>query len=65
MPKMKPHKGMRKRVKLTATGRVKRKKAGMGHLMSHKSGGTCRDMRKSTLLKGRIEKNVKRALCEG
>ena len=37
MPKQKTHKGLRKRVKVTARGKVKRKKAGAGHLMSSKN----------------------------
>ena len=37
MPKQKTHKGLRKRVKITAKGKVKRKKAGAGHLMSSKN----------------------------
>jgi large subunit ribosomal protein L35 len=37
MPKQKTHKGLSKRVKVTAKGKVRRKKAGMGHLMSSKN----------------------------
>lgn len=37
MPKQKTHKGLRKRVKITAKGKVMRKKAGAGHLMSSKN----------------------------
>ena len=37
MPKQKTHKGLKKRVKVTATGKVKRKRAGAGHLMSSKN----------------------------
>lgn len=37
MPKQKTHKGLRKRVKITASGKVNRKKAGAGHLMSSKN----------------------------
>ncbi|MFH1716858.1 MAG: 50S ribosomal protein L35 [Planctomycetota bacterium] len=37
MPKQKTHKGLSKRVKITATGKVNRKRAGGGHLMSGKS----------------------------
>jgi len=37
MPKQKTHKGLRKRVKVTARGKIKRKKAGAGHLMSSKN----------------------------
>ncbi len=37
MPKMKSHKGLRKRLKLTATGKVKFKRSCGGHLMSSKN----------------------------
>ena len=43
MAKFKPHKGLRKRVRVTAKGKVVRKKAGAGHLMSRKSGNRCRN----------------------
>lgn len=38
MAKMKPHKGLQKRVKVTGTGKVIRKRAGKAHLMSSKTG---------------------------
>ena len=38
MPKQKTHKGLKKRVKVTAGGKIKHKRAGAGHLMSGKSG---------------------------
>ena len=37
MPKQKTHKGLAKRVKVTAKGKVKHRRAGMGHLMSSKN----------------------------
>jgi large subunit ribosomal protein L35 len=37
MPKQKTHKGIAKRVKITATGKVKHKSVGTGHLMSSKN----------------------------
>ncbi|MBN1804377.1 MAG: 50S ribosomal protein L35 [Sedimentisphaerales bacterium] len=37
MPKQKTHKGLKKRVKVTATGKVKHKRPGCGHLMSGKN----------------------------
>jgi large subunit ribosomal protein L35 len=36
MPKMKRHKGLAKRIKATARGKVTYKKSNMGHLMSGK-----------------------------
>ena len=37
MPKQKTHKGISKRVKVTAKGKIRYKKAGAGHLMSVKT----------------------------
>ena len=37
MPKQKTHKGLAKRVKITATGKVKYHHSGAGHLMSTKN----------------------------
>jgi large subunit ribosomal protein L35 len=37
MPKQKTHKGLSKRVKVTASGKVKHKHSFSGHLMSSKS----------------------------
>lgn len=51
MPKLKTHKGMKKRFKISATGKVSHKRCGSSHLMSHKSSKRVRRMRKSTNLK--------------
>jgi large subunit ribosomal protein L35 len=51
MPKLKTHKGMKKRFKISATGKVSHKRCGSSHLMSHKSGKRVRRLRKSTTLK--------------
>ena len=37
MPKMKTHKSAAKRYKVTATGKITRRHAGIGHLLQHKS----------------------------
>lgn len=37
MPKMKTHKSAAKRYKITATGKIQRRHAGIGHLLQHKS----------------------------
>jgi len=37
MPKMKSHKGARKRFKLTGTGKVKRRRAFKSHILTKKS----------------------------
>ena len=38
MPKMKTHRSSAKRYKVTATGKIQRRHAGIGHLLQHKSG---------------------------
>ncbi len=52
MPKQKTHKGLSKRVKVTATGKVKRKHSNAGHLMSTKPAKRRRRLRQSTLVQG-------------
>jgi large subunit ribosomal protein L35 len=51
MPKLKTHKGIKKRFKVSATGKVSHKKCGSSHLMSHKSGKQVRRLRKKVQLK--------------
>jgi len=62
MPKQKTHKGLAKRVKVTARGKIKRQRAGSGHLMSHKSGNRCRFIGKSTGMSPKMTKNALAAL---
>lgn len=62
MPKMKTHKGIKKRVKITAKGKVIHKRANAGHLMSGKSGKRCRAMRRPGVLKGAFRDRLKDAL---
>lgn len=46
MPKGKTHKGLGKRVKVTATGKLMHRQPGSGHLMSGKSGKRKRALRR-------------------
>ena len=62
MPKMKTHKGTAKRVKLTGTGKVTRRRAFGGHLLSKKSASRKRTIGSSAEITGKIAKNIKRAL---
>lgn len=62
MPKMKTHKGLKKRVKVTAKGKVRYKSANSGHLMSGKSGDRCRSLRKPKTLASGLTKQIKRKL---
>ena len=38
MPKLKTHRAAAKRYKVTGTGKIERRHAGIGHLLQHKSG---------------------------
>ena len=52
MPKMKTHKGLKKRVKVTATGKVTFHRHNKGHLLSNKSGNRKRRLRRLKTLTG-------------
>jgi len=63
MPKLKTHKGMKKRFKVSATGKVSHKRCGSSHLNSHKSGKKIRRLRKkSTLMVSRESRRIRNAL---
>ena len=65
MPKMKTHKGMKKRFKISANGKVRHKRCGSSHLMSHKNGKQVRRLRKkSTLTVSAEAKRVRYAMLE-
>jgi len=59
MPKQKTHKGLRKRVKITATGKVKHKRTGGGHLMSGKSAKRRRRVSSSSIITSATAKTIK------
>jgi len=50
MPKLKTHKGILKRMRLTRKGKIVRSRAGAGHLMSDKSGQRRRHIRRAALV---------------
>jgi len=63
MPKLKTHKGMKKRFKISATGKVSHKRCGSSHLNSHKSGKQIRRLRKkSSLNVSRESRRIRNAL---
>jgi len=59
LPKQKTHKGAAKRFKVTATGKVKRGHSMAGHNFTCKTTKQKRGLRKSALVEGKFEKNVK------
>jgi large subunit ribosomal protein L35 len=65
MPKMKTHKGLRNRVRVTRNGKIVRRKAGKSHLMSGKSGKRCRGLRRAATVEGRFAKAAARKLAGG
>ncbi len=63
MPKMKTHKGAKKRFKITGTGKVKRMKAYKSHILTKKDSKRKRRLRRATTVATRGEaKNLKRLL---
>lgn len=52
MPKQKTHKGMKKRFKVTASGKAKHRKAFRGHKLSHKGGKRRRQLRQDGVVVG-------------
>lgn len=62
MPKMKTHKGTAKRIKLTTTGKLTRRRAFGNHLLAKKSKSRKRTINTIAVVSGAMAKNVKRAL---
>lgn len=62
MPKMKSDSGAKKRFKLTATGKIKRRKAFRSHILSTKSRKRKRQLRKPTLVSKADAKRIARTL---
>src|SRR5262249_31359880 len=54
MPKMKTHKGAKKRFRVTATGKLKRKPAAKQHLTSPKTGKRKRQLRAPVVEPGKL-----------
>lgn len=62
MPKLKTHKGLSKRVKVTAGGKIAHSRAYKSHLMSGKSAKRRRHLRRKALVHETQAKSVKRLL---
>jgi large subunit ribosomal protein L35 len=63
MPKMKSHKGARKRFKVTGSGKVRRRRAFKSHILTKKSAKRKRRLRRGDIVATRGEaKNLKRLL---
>lgn len=62
MPKLKPHRGTKKRIKLTKTGKVVRRHATGGHFLQKKSAARKRNFSGVEVLVGKQAKNLRRKL---
>ncbi|MEO7217404.1 MAG: 50S ribosomal protein L35 [Gemmatimonadaceae bacterium] len=63
MPKMKTHKGAKKRFSITGTGKVRRNKANTSHILTKKSSKRKRNLRRPGLIAtSGDEKRIKRLL---
>lgn len=62
MPKLKTHKGTAKRIKITSTGKLTRRRAFGNHMLSKKSKSRKRSINTTAIVSGSIAKNVRRAL---
>ena len=65
MPKMKTHKGAAKRLKMTASGRLKRHKANHSHILTKKDRKRKRRLRSADMVDKADEKRTKRLLPYG
>ncbi len=59
MPKQKTHKGLSKRIKITAGGKVKHRRAGGSHLMSGKNAKRRRRIASSVIIAGASAEKIK------
>ena len=62
MPKIKTNRGAAKRFNLTGTGKVKRKKAFLRHILSTKNAKTKRNLRQGALVADCDVKRVKKLI---
>lgn len=62
MPKLKTHKGTAKRVKITGSGKITRRRAFGGHMLAKKSKSRKRVIGTTATITGAMAKNVRRAL---
>ncbi|HEB30680.1 MAG TPA: 50S ribosomal protein L35 [Spirochaetes bacterium] len=62
MPKLKTKKGASKRFKVTKNGKIKRKKAYRGHILTKKSSKRKRNLRKPEYVSSSEKKTVNRML---
>jgi large subunit ribosomal protein L35 len=62
MPKMKTDSGAKKRIKITGSGKLRRRKAFRGHLMEKKSSVRSRRLGRETDISPGQEKSIKKLM---
>lgn len=62
MPKLKTHRGAKKRFTVTGTGKIKRRKANASHILTKKTTKRKRNLRQATLVSKEETKRVKELL---
>jgi large subunit ribosomal protein L35 len=62
MPKMKTHKGAAARVKVTGSGRLRRRQKNRGHIMEKKASKRTRRLAREVEVSSASEKRIKRML---
>lgn len=62
MPKMKSNSGAKKRLKVTGSGKVKRKQSGKRHILTKKSSKRKRNLGQSTLVDKADMKSVQKLI---
>jgi len=65
MPKLKTKKSIKKRMKITKTGKVLRRKPFSRHYKAHKSGARRRRVRGVEVCRGAIAQTMKKLLAPG
>ncbi len=65
MPKMKTHKGTKKRFRVTGSGKIMRGKAFKSHILTKKSQKRKRNFRKETVVSSADEKVIAKNLGRG
>lgn len=63
MPKMKTKKGVASRFRVTATGRLKRGRPGLRHILTKKTGKRKQKLSKPAYVSETLEKTYKRLMC--
>lgn len=64
MPKQKTHSGLKKRIKVTASGKFRRRSSHISHLATHKRQRQIRNLRKEQAVSPSDVKRIKSLIAE-